>query len=334
MTFPESLRSGTFPESLRSGPPEDDTPLFSDVMALRAVTGRPGQFDADLNAHWTIGPKPHGGVMIALCANAARAAYLEGAPEGPDSAHPIAVSANYLSAPDPGPVRLVTTVRKRGRRIGLVDVELVQGERAPGGQERSDRGMDISGQERSDRGMDIGGQERSDRGMKTCVRAVVTLGEPERDARPLFSLNPVVGLMDLEPPDDALPIGPGHPAAEINNLARGCDIRPLVVGSVTDGAAPAFQTWVRPKVGRVDELFALMCGDISLPVPYAVGRRGWAPTVQLTAYLRGVPADGWLRVLCTTTEIGQDWFDEDHTVVDSSGRIVVQTRQLALVPPG
>jgi hypothetical protein len=300
----------TFPESRRSGPPEDDTPLFSDVMALRAVTGRPGQFDADLNAHWTIGPKPHGGVMIALCANAARAAYLEGAPEGPDSAHPIAVSANYLSAPDPGPVRLVTTVRKRGRRIGLVDVELVQGERAPGGQERSDRGM------------------------KTCVRAVVTLGQPEHDARPLFSLNPVVGLMDLEPPDDALPIGPGHPAAEINNLARGCDIRPLVVASVTDGAAPAFQTWVRPKVGRVDELFALMCGDISLPVPYAVGRRGWAPTVQLTAYLRGVPADGWLRVLCTTTEIGQDWFDEDHTVVDSSGRIVVQTRQLALVPPG
>ena len=86
---------------------------------------------------------------------------------------------------------------------------------------------------------------------------------------------------------------------------------------------------------RTDFLsFALMCGDISLPVPYAVGRRGWAPTVQLTAYLRGLPADGWLRVVCTATEIGQDWFDEDHTVVDSSGRIVVQTRQLALVPPG
>jgi hypothetical protein len=75
-----------------------------------------------------------------------------------------------------------------------------------------------------------------------------------------------------------------------------------------------------------------MCGDISLPVPYAVGRRGWAPTVQLTAYLRGLPAAGWLRVVCTTTQIGQEWFDEDHTVVDSTGRIVVQSRQLALVP--
>ncbi len=266
----------------------EEIPLFADVMALRAVPDMPGHYDANLNAHWTIGTKPHGGVMIALCANAARQAYGYGA-------HPIAVSANYLSAPDPGPVRLLTTVRKRGRRIGLVDVELVGG-------------------------------------IKRCVHAVVTLGEPEHDGAPLFSDNPVTELMDPDPPADILPIGPGHPAAEINNLARGCDIRPLVVESVSDGAAPRFQIWVRPKVGPVDELFALMCGDISLPVPYAVGRRGWAPTVQLTAYLRGIPADGWLRVLCTTAEIGEEWFDEDHTVVDSTGRIVVQTRQLALVP--
>lgn len=276
------------PDSLRPCPPE--IPLFSDVMALLPVPGAPGQYDGNLNAHWTIGPKPHGGVMIAMCAKAAREAY-------GDAAHPIAVSANYLSAPDPGPVRLVTSIRKRGRRIGLVDVELVQGERA-------------------------------------CVHAVVTMGEPEHDARPLYSLNPVVGLMSPEPPTAVAPIGPGHPAAAINNLARGCDIHPLVVESLSDGAPPTFQVWARPKVGAVDELFALMCGDISLPVPYAVGRRGWAPTVQLTAYLRGVPADGWLRVVCTTTEIGEDWFDEDHTVVDCTGRIVVQTRQLALVPAG
>jgi hypothetical protein len=288
------------------GAPLFSTPLFSDVMALEALAGQPGRYDADLNANWTIGPKPHGGVMIALCANAARAAYAANAANAAlaanaaqtaDSgqAHPVAVSANYLSAPDTGPVRLVTSIRKRGRRIGLVDVELVQG-------------------------------------VKTCVHAVVTLGAPEHDARPLFLADHLAGQMAPEPPDDVLPIGAGHPGAGINNLARGCDIRPQVVE--TEGDAPVFRIWVRPKAERVDELFALMCGDISLPVPYAVGRRGWAPTVQLTAYLRALPADGWLRVVCTATEIGQDWFDEDHTVVDSSGRIVVQTRQLALVPPG
>ncbi|MGV0991485.1 MAG: thioesterase family protein [Mycobacterium sp.] len=274
---------------------EGSTPRFADAMKLRPVDGRPGEssmsFEGDLDDNWAIGPKIHGGVMVALCAKAAREAY------GGAGGHPVAVSANFLSAPDPGPVRLLTTVRKKGRRIGLVDVELVQGERA-------------------------------------CVHAVVTLGDPEHDATPLFSGNPVTPVMALEPPADVLPIGPGHSAAEINHLARGCDIRPLVADTLLDGQAPAFQVWVRPREGEVDELFALMCGDISLPVPYAVGRRGWAPTVQLTAYLRGLPADGWLRVLCTATQIGQDWFDEDHTVVDSTGRIIVQTRQLALVPPG
>jgi len=104
-----------------------------------------------------------------------------------------------------------------------------------------------------------------------------------------------------------LSIGPGHPAADINHLAHGCEIRPLVVVELATDEAPVFRIWVRPRAGSVDELFALMCGDISLPVPYAVGRRGWAPTVQLTAYLRAFPADGWLRV---------------------------QTRRLALVPAG
>ena len=272
-------------------------PRFSEAMALNRIDDpriddRSGVFEARLNEHWTIGPKLHGGVMVALCAKAAREAYRMGAD---DTVHPVAVSLNFLSAPDPGAVRLATTVRKRGRRIGLVDVELVQGQRS-------------------------------------CVHAAVTLGMPEHDADPLWSADPVRPVMSVEPPADVAPIGPGHPGAEINNLARGCLIHPSMVEDLADGPAPRFKIWVRPRVEPVDEFFALMCGDISLPVPYAVGRRGWAPTVQLTAYLRALPVDGWLRVLCTATQIGSDWFDEDHTVVDSAGRIVVQTRQLALVP--
>ena len=40
---------------------------------------------------------------------------------------PIAVSGSFLWAPDPGSLRVVTTVRKRGRRVSLIDVELEQG---------------------------------------------------------------------------------------------------------------------------------------------------------------------------------------------------------------
>ncbi|MBO0864084.1 MAG: thioesterase family protein [Mycobacterium sp.] len=289
------------------------TPLFTTAMQLREADPDGGYrvssrvFEGELNKHWTIGPKVHGGAMLALCANAARTAYGGSAP-GDDAGgarggagqsggvEPVAVSGSFLWAPDPGPMRLVTSIRKRGRRIGVVDVELNQGDR-------------------------------------TAVHAVVTLGEPEHLVPPLLSANPVVDLMAPEPPDGIAPIGPGHPMAGLVHLAEGCDVRPLVSTlEPTDGRPPVIQMWVRPRGVAPDVLFALMCGDVSAPVSFAVGRTGWAPTVQLTAYLRGLPADGWLRVLCTCTQIGQDWFDEDHVVVDCEGRIVVQTRQLAMVP--
>ena len=275
--------------------------LFTAAMSLREVeqsgpdrTGR--VYLAELNKHWTIGHKVHGGAMVALCANAGRTAC-----EGQSSRlQPVAVSANFLAAPDPGPMRLQTEIRKRGRRISVVDVELTQGGRI-------------------------------------AVHAVVTLGEPEHyddGTEPLLSANPVLDLMPPEPPADVAPIGPGHPLAGLVHLGEGCDVRPLLssMGPATDGRPPVLQMWARPRGVAPDALFALMCGDLSAPVTFAVERPGWAPTVQLTTLLRRVPVDGWLRVMCTCVEIGHDWFDEDHVVVDQAGRLVAQSQQLAMVP--
>ena len=269
---------------------------FTTAMTLRQVDA--GVYEGELNKHWTIGPKVHGGAMLALCANAARTACAEPSP----ALEPVAVSASFLWAPDPGPMRLVTSIRKRGRRISVVDVELTQGDR-------------------------------------TAVHAVVNLGEPEHfppggRAAPLLSANPVVGLMAPEPPDDVAPIGPGHPLAGLVHLGEGCDVRPVLstLRPSNEGRPPVIQMWARPRDVAPDALFALMCGDLSAPVTFAVDRTGWAPTIQLTAFLRGLPADGWLRIIATCTEIGQHWFDEDHIVVDHLGRLVVQARQLAMVP--
>ncbi len=276
------------------------TPLFTDAMTLREID--PGVYEGELNKHWTIGPKVHGGAMLALCAHAARTV-CRGHSGGLEPVlQPVAVSASFLWAPDPGMMQLVTSIRKRGRRISVVDVELVQGDRS-------------------------------------AVHAVVNLGEPEHfppggQSTPLLSANPVVDLMAPEPPDDIAPIGPGHPLAGLVHLGEGCDVRPVLstMGPSTHGRPPVIQMWARPRGVAPDALFALMCGDLSAPVTFAVERTGWAPTVQLTAFLRSLPADGWLRIIATCTEIGHDWFDEDHTVVDSLGRIVVQARQLAMVP--
>ena len=306
----------------------DDSTRFSDAMRLTPVSsdGAVSVFDGMLNRHWTIGEKVHGGAMLALCAKAARMALSDGL-ERSDSGkvhgvdvQPIAVSGSFLWAPDPGPLRVVTTLRKRGRRVSLIDVELKQAART--GDERSRE------EQRT-------GDERSREEQRNAVRAVLTLAAPEHDVAPLLSVNPVVPLMTPEPPPGLEPIGPGHPMADIVHLARGCDIRPSLttISPRADGGPPVIEYWVRPRDGPADTLFALLCGDVSAPVTFGVNRFGWAPTVQLTAYLRAIPADGWLRVMCTTMQIGQDWFDEDHVVVDCEGRIIVQSRQLAMVPP-
>ena len=275
--------------------------LFTDAMTLREVD--PGVYEGELDKHWTIGPKVHGGAMLALCANAART-FCGGQSGGLEPVlQPVAVSASFLWAPDPGVMQLVTSIRKRGHRISVVDVELVQGDR-------------------------------------TAVHAVVNLGQPEHfppdgHVVPLLSANPVVDLMAPEPADDIAPIGPGHPLAGLVHLGEGCDVRPVLstMAPSADGHPPVIQMWARPRDVAPDALFALMCGDLSAPVTFAVDRTGWAPTIQLTAFLRGLPADGWLRIIATCMEIGHDWFDEDHIVVDSLGRLVVQARQLAMVPP-
>lgn len=232
--------------------------LFTTAMTLREVG--PGVFEGELDKHWTIGPKVHGGAMLALCANAARTA-CGGQPDGPE---PVAVSASFLWAPDPGPMRLLTSFRKRGRRISVVDVELMQGER-------------------------------------TAVHAVVNLGQPEHfppggQAAPLLSANPVLDLMAPEPPDDVAPIGPGHPLAGLVHLGEGCDVRPLLsTMRPSNGHPPMIQMWARPRGVAPDALFALMCGDLSAPVirrgPHRLGAHHPADGLPARPARRRLAAD-------------------------------------------
>ena len=101
--------------------------LFTTAMSLREAGS--GIYEGELDKRWTIGPKVHGGAMLALCANAARTACGDRSAGSEPVQQPVAVSASFLWAPDPGPMRLVTSIRKRGRRISVVDVELTRDDR-------------------------------------------------------------------------------------------------------------------------------------------------------------------------------------------------------------
>lgn len=266
-----------------------------------------GRYQATIDPIWTIGPKVHGGTMMALCAAGARRRLLEGSNEpepgsGLGSVQPLAVSANYLAAPDPGEVQLTATVRKRGKQVSFVDVELSQGDRI-------------------------------------AVRASVTLGIPDSED-PRYSGDSKLATLPAEPPADAVILTPEHPMGQIVHVAQGCDMRVdgtsahFLTGSQGE---PEVRMWVRPAEGDERDLdtavlFAIMTGDICAPVTMNRGMFGWAPTVQLTTYLRRRPAPGWLRVMASSSVLGGTWFEEDHTVLDSTGAVVVQSRQLAMIP--
>ncbi|MGW3485256.1 thioesterase family protein [Rhodococcus indonesiensis] len=278
--------------------PDSGNHPFRDLTTLDAAGD--DRWLAHIAPIWTIGPKVHGGCMLAVCAAAARSA-AQAAGSDP-AAQPLAVSAGFVAAPDPGDVQLTTTVRKLGKQVGLVDVELSQGDRV-------------------------------------AVRASVTLGRPDAGEPRYATAHPVAAL-PVQPPDGAPLIGPGHPMAQVVNLCAGAD---LVVDETSarflagEQGEPVVRMWARPWAGDeadVDTaaLFALMAGDISAPVTMNRGLFGWAPTVQLTAYLRRLPAPGWLRIMADSTVLGNAWFEEDHTVVDATGAVVVQSRQLAMVP--
>ncbi|WP_436838667.1 thioesterase family protein [Nocardia nova] len=279
----------------------DDAP-FSQVCTMTEVTVGDGvaRYRGVIDPVWTIGPKVHGGTMVAASAAAATTLLRAERPELAEM-FAIAASTDFLGAPDPGEVEYEVRIRKTGRQICLVDTDLVQGGR-------------------------------------TLVHSAFTFGHLD-DAEPAYRREDVTD-MPPEPPAGAETYAPDSPMGRLVNVAQGASVAidPSWARFLSrERGEPRLRLWIRPRAadGRdpdVAAYFAMMAGDMSPPVPMNMGRFGWAPTVQLTTYLRRRPAPGWLRVIATAQEIGERMFDEDQLVLDSTGAVVAQTRQLALIP--
>ncbi|MHC3004192.1 thioesterase family protein [Gordonia sp. GN26] len=284
------------------------TSKITEVLALTEVD-RGGPDSITLRAHiddtFTIGPKVHGGSLQMVVAKAARTALSTLTPsDDPKLADaaaamiPVAVASDYLTAPDAADVDLAISVRKRGRTVTVLQVDAVQQGR-------------------------------------TVVSSSVTMARPD-SGTPHHSGPNVLDGTPAEPPSTGISLD-GSPIAEINHLGAAVDLVldaetfPMVRGETGE---PLVRGWIRPKGLDPDEYFAVLVCDISPPVVFNLAMFGWAPTVQLTTYVRRHPAPGWLRFAATSTEVGPGMFEEDHLVVDSTGTVVAQSRQLALIPAG
>ncbi|WP_280497384.1 thioesterase family protein [Nocardia asiatica] len=275
---------------------------FSQVCALteaQSSTEGTGRYLGVIDDIWTIGPKVHGGTMVAASA-AAATNRLRAVDSSLVGMAPVAASSDFLGAPDPGEVEYEVRVRKIGRQICLADTDLVQDGRV-------------------------------------LVRTALTFSRVD-DTDSIYA--PQHSDMPAEPPADAIGYEPGSAMADIVHVGRGAEIYlDREWARFLDGATgqPRLRLWMRPRPGDEQDpdvamYFAMMSADMSPPVPMNLGHFGWAPTVQMTTYLRRRPAPGWLRVIATTHEVGRRMFDEDQLVLDSTGAVVAQSRQLALVP--
>jgi len=83
-----------------------------------------------------------------------------------------------------------------------------------------------------------------------------------------------------------------------------------------------------------DPTSLLFAVDAFPPATFEIEFSGWVPTLELTAYVRALPAPGPVRVLQRAQLIDAQRVDEACFVWDRTGRLVAHATQLAGVRLG
>jgi hypothetical protein len=216
--------------------------------------------------------------------------------------HPMTVSAHFFSPPTAGAATVEVEVLRSGRSTTALRARLVED-----------------------------GTPR----VEVLITAG-TLGETEadwsNDADP-----PVL------PPIEDCPTGEDQPSptgVEIgirNHLAVHLDPATAMWAVGQPSGRAEIRGYVAWKHGeRHDPLSLVVVADALPPTPFDLGLFGWAPTMELTVYIRQLPAPGPLTVRMRSRLLANSWIDEDCDIWDSKGRLVAQARQLAgaRVPEG
>jgi len=206
---------------------------------------------------------------------------------------PRSLTLHYLAPPDTGPCEIAVTVERAGRTMSTLSARLTQSGRL-------------------------------------CVLALAVF------ARPRAGLEIVAARMPpAPPPDDATPIALGAGPGFWNNY----EVRRAY------GAAPFSGSddmrsggWLRLRESRqadapflaavTDAWFPQIFTRLTAPIP--------APTIDLTIHFRAhlplvsAQPDDWYLLVVSTRLATEGFFEEDAEVWSRDGRLLAQSRQLAL----
>ena len=253
-----------------------------------------GRYAATLDADYAVLGNPNGGYLLAVLARAATTNLVAGGTDHPDC---IAGSASFVRATTVGEAEVELAILRRGARVSHVRATLRQ------------------------------------RGQVT-VDAELACGRLPDEPDVSYELECPVVLPDVEV-CERRPVD-GVPGINVEIMDR-VDLRldPAVTrwarGELVDTAE--VRGWLRLADGRrMDPLALLFALDVMPPATLpVVGLGGWVPTIQLSAYVRAWPAEGWLVARQLARTIGDGLVDEVCELWDARGHAVAQATQLAVV---
>ena len=295
---------------------------FASDTAVR--TDGDGRFAAVISDGWDVGGNANGGYLLAIAGRAMREA--SGRPD------PVTLTAHYLLPGRPGAAAVHTEVVKRGRLFTTVTGALeADGKRV----------LQAIGTFGTMTGPDdapgSGAVERVDAAPPALPRPEDCVAVVPGDSFP----PPFMGQVDLRlHPEDA-GYSEGAPSGEPRvrgwfRLRDGEALDTLGLLMAVDAFPLAHLGMADRLAGRLGPGAGVLLATDAFP-PTAFNARlpvAWTPTVELTAHVRARPAPGWLRCVFTTRFVTGGFLEEDGEVWDATGRLVAQSRQLALVPRG
>jgi len=239
----------------------------------------------ELDGRWGIGGKIHGGYLLR---------HLAAASVSDEHPHPLAVSAHFLRAPDPGTADIKVDELRVGRRVRQARASLSQGD--------------------------------------LCVEALVTSGRLDPQAEPFWSDSTPPALPPVEECTHMIPNpwGRDFRVGHLEFVDLRCDPSTVTFASRVPGPDGRIAGWAQmPTEGPGPEILGLLVlADVMPPVTFDLGLFGWAPTLELTVHVRARPAEGWLRLRHATRNVAGGMFEEDCEVWDSAGRLVAQSRPI------
>lgn len=215
-----------------------------------------------------------------------------------ESAHPdpLTIAVTYFRPALPGPAEVRVREVRRGRRVSTYDAVLVQADRE-------------------------------------IAHAVVSTHDWD-----------AAGTVDHTPhpapkvprPEDCQDVGVHIPTGMVPILDRYCYRAPEVPGWLTGTPSGTTESlcWIRAADERpVDALLAGAMVDAFPPVTAEIGHLASA-TIQLTVHYRRRPDTVWALGHVVTRHVIAGYHDEDVELWDTEGRLIAQSRQLAILANG